>query len=60
MALAPTRDGVVPATVNVRDQAEERDLDYTLRQPRRQRIEHGLKLPRGFGGHLAAVAAQSL
>ncbi len=56
--LLAMRDSTIPPTVNLDEQDVDCDLNFTPREPRRQRIENALKLSLGFGGHLIAAVVR--
>lgn len=55
LALA-IKNGVVPPTINLKEPAEECDLDYVPNVKREMKVRAGLSNSLGFGGHNATVA----
>lgn len=56
LTVLALRDGVVPATLNLRNLDPEIDLDVVAGEPRHGNYEYAINNSFGFGGHNVAIA----
>ncbi len=53
--LLAIRDGMVPPTINYREQDPDCDLDYVPNEARKHKVKTAISLSAGFGGQNAAI-----
>lgn len=52
------KNGIVPPTINIKNQDPECDLDYVPNQAREMKVDGVINNSFGFGGHNASIAAR--
>lgn len=50
------KDGVIPPTINYKEEDEECDLDYTVNKAANVQVDYAISTSLGFGGHNACIA----
>ncbi|HAV20186.1 MAG TPA: beta-ketoacyl-[acyl-carrier-protein] synthase II [Firmicutes bacterium] len=54
-AILSIRDGIIPPTINTRETDADCDLNYTLGQAVKRRVDISMNINMGFGGQNAAI-----